>query len=448
MYFTLRICLTIFLVGIFFHAQPGNVFAKPKANILLICIDDLKPNIHCYGDKIAVTPNIDKLASAGMIFNKAYCNQAVCAPSRNSLMTGLRPQTLGIYDLGTNFRKSRPNAITLGQQLKQHGYKAQGLGKIYHQGHGNGDDSATWSVPHYKPAGGYASSETIANMKQRKQDARAAGKDLSKFKIRGPSIEKLDVKDDRYSDGKIALAAVERINEAAKHPDEPFFIAVGFLKPHLPFVAPQKYWDLYKRNQFSLPEVTTRPRGAPSYAGTSWGELKNYSDITADGNLSPEKVRELIHGYYACVSYTDAMIGKLLNALEKNHLSDDTIVILWGDHGWHLGDHGFWCKHTNYEQAARIPLIVKYPPIVPKGVSTNALVETVDIYPTICKLANIEVPAGLDGKHFVETLQNPTTPHRDHIIHVYPRAGFIGRAIRTHRYRMVEWKKTRSDFCI
>ncbi len=429
--FAIGIAIAIFVgTSGFANAKPTQDDSKPKPpNVLLICIDDLKPWIGCYGDAIAKTPNIDRLASRGLTFDSAYCNQAVCSPSRNSLMTGLRPQTLGIYDLGTNFRKTKPNAVTVAEFFKQHNYHTASLGKIFHVGHGNGDDEQSWSVPSFRPKGNqYA-------LKESEPDGTSE---------RGTPTESAEVEDNYYGDGKIADEAIARLQQLNETPQKPFFLGVGFIRPHLPFVAPTKYWDLYDPQKIPLAEVQTPPEGAPSYAPSNFGELRNYKGMPKQGSVSEEAQRKLIHGYYAAISYTDAQIGKVLDELDRLQLTKNTIVVLWGDHGWHLGDHGIWCKHTNYEQAARIPLIVSAPGGV-KGAHTKALTETVDIYPTLAELAGLPAPATLDGKSFAKTLQDTGVHHRDHAIHVYPRnaadkGSLIGRSIRTSRYRMVEWK--------
>lgn len=408
--------------------------AVEKPNVLLICVDDLKPVLGCYGDAMAKTPHLDALAARSLRLDRAYCNQAVCSPSRNALMTSLRPQTLGIYELSTNFRKSRPEAVTIAQHFKAHGYRTEALGKIFHTGHGNIEDEASWTVPHYKPkAPQYLSPENNAP-----NTPEAKAKEL-----RGAATESADVPDDAYPDGQIALEAVRRI-EAAKATGEPFFLAVGFLKPHLPFVAPRKYWDLHDPAALPMPLRNTPPEGAPEYAPQFGGELRRYKDMPA-GNapLAEELTRHLIHGYYAATSYMDACAGLVLDALAANGFADNTLVVLWGDHGWHLGDHGMWCKHTNYEQAARIPLIVAKPG--GSGTVSQALVETVDLYPTLAELAGLPIPEGLDGRSFAALLTDPTATHRDHAIHVYPRNDLLGRAIRTDHHRLVEWKKPGAD---
>lgn len=408
--------------------------SQQKKNVLLICVDDLKPILRCYGDPISVTPNLDKLAEQGVLFEKAYCNQAVCSPSRNALMCSLRPQSLGIYDLATNFRKTAPEAVTLGQFFQKHGYRAESMGKIFHVGHGNQDDTASWSVPSFRPKG---SSYALAESTEGARD--------SKNGPRGAAFESADVPDDFYGDGKIANEAVKRLQAASENRDQPFFMAVGFLKPHLPFVAPKKYWDLIDATKIQTAKLKKAPEGAPSYAPQFGGELRAYKDMPEQGAIEEETQRSLIHGYYAATSYMDAQLGKVLDELDRNGLRENTIVVLWGDHGWHLGDHGMWCKHTNYEQATRIPLIVSAPGKKP-GVRSSALVETVDIYPTLAELAGLPAPEQIDGKSFAAVLDKPSQMSRDHVIHVYPRSApgvgqVIGRAIRNDRYRMVEWKK-------
>jgi iduronate 2-sulfatase len=433
--------LLVLLCGLLLAASAALAADSSPPSVLLICVDDLKPVLGCYGDKIVHSPHIDRLAARGVVFERAYCNQAVCSPSRNALLTSLRPQTLGIYDLGTNFRRAVPDAVTLPQHFKANGYETQALGKIFHVGHGNHEDKRSWSVPHFQARTvGYALEENRAQLTR--EGALFENKSQANLP-KGAAYEAADVPDDAYGDGKIADEAIRRLKNAPA--DKPLFLAVGFLKPHLPFCAPQKYWDLYDRSQFTLAEVQDPPAGAPSYAPQFGGELRNYKDIPAQGALSEDLQRTLIHGYYAAVSYMDAQLGRLLDALEETGRSENTLVVLWGDHGWHLGDHGMWCKHTNYEQAARIPVIVAAPGRSAGksgGQRSAAMIESVDIYPTLCELAGLPAPPPVDGRSFAASINDPSAVARDHIIHVYPRkAGLIGRAIRTPRYRLVQWKK-------
>jgi len=411
----------------------GLLHAETKPNVLFICVDDLKPTLGCYGDSFAKTPQIDRLAARSLLFESAYCNQAVCSPSRNSLMLGLRPQTLGIYDLPTNFRVSVPEAVTLAQHFQASGYRTEAMGKIFHRGHGNDEDKASWTVPHWSPsAKTYALPESLQNQVK------------SKNGPRGPAFESAPVEDDFYADGQIAREAVARLEAAAQKPEEPFFIGVGFMRPHLPFVAPQRYWDLYPEDEVPMPAVTSAPEGAPEYAGQYGGELRQYRDVPESRDLGDTYARQLIHGYYAATSYMDAQLGLVLDALDRTGLAESTIIVFWGDHGWHLGDHQFWCKHTNYEQAAHIPFLMSVPGKA-AGKRTAALIETVDIYPSLCEVAGLPARESLDGVSFAPLFDDPAQSARESIIHVYPRNNLLGRAIRTERYRMVEWKEIGAD---
>lgn len=422
-------------------AFAADAVESARPNILLICIDDLKPTIGCYGDPLVVTPNIDRLAAQGLRFDAAYCNQAVCAPSRNSLLTGLRPETLGIYDLGTNFRKSRHDAVTLPQHFKSNGYRTEAFGKIFHIGHGNTNDKASWSTPHFRGKGDYALPENRPDKGTREEALFTNVPPEQANRLpKGAPYESAEVADEAYADGLVAARAVERIAEGAKTPDEPFFLAVGFVKPHLPFCAPKKYWDLYDPAKFELAKLRQPPEGAPDFAPTDWRELRNYKGGPQTGPVDDKMQRQLIHGYYAATSYADAQVGKVLNALKANGLDKNTIIVLWGDHGWHLGDHGMWCKHTNYQQAARIPFIIDLPGDAPAGAVSKELVESVDLYPTLCELAGLALPYELDGASMLPILKDPAAKSDGVALHVYPRGKLLGRAVRTDRYRLVEWK--------
>lgn len=435
-----RLLLGMLLMGLVVGIERSQAAERP--NVLLICVDDLKPVLGCYGNRVVKSPNIDRLAARGMRFDLAYCNQAVCAPSRNSLLVGLRPQTLGIYDLGTHFRRARPDAVTLPQYFKDRGWRSEALGKLFHVGHGNTNDPRSWSVPLWSAkVVAYAEATNRPKPAMTREEALFANLPAQGLP-RGAAVESADVPDSTYPDGAIADEAVRRIESAKGR--EPFFLAVGFVKPHLPFVAPKRYWDLYDRSKFELAALRTAPKGAPAYAPQYGGEIRQYAGIPESGPLPDDLQRTLIHGYHAAVSYMDAQLGRVLEALDRTGLAANTIIVLWGDHGWHLGDHGIWCKHTNYEQAARIPLLVVAPGVKP-GTATRSMVETVDLYPTLCELAGLPVPAGLDGRSFVPTLRDGSVPARDHVVHVFPRhpAGkgeVIGRAVRTPRHRLVEWK--------
>ena len=439
-----KIPLSVFFVGVSLVAVAAVAAPTRKPNVLLICVDDLKPLLGCYGAPLIKTPNLDRLAARGLLFERAYCNQAVCAPSRNALMTGLRPPTLGIYDLGTNFRKSVPDAITVAQTFMRNGYRTEAMGKIMHVGHGNEEDTASWSVPPWKPkGGGYVLQANMDVQKEAVAKARAAGLPAAKIANIAKSVatECADVPDNAYGDGMLADEAVRRLAEAKAKPGEPWFMGVGFLKPHLPFNAPKKYWDLYQAEAFPLPAQKTLPQGAPAFAGHNSGELRNYSDMPKVEPINDEQARHLIHGYHAATSFMDAQLGRVLDALDQNGFADNTVIVLWGDHGWHLGDHGLWCKHTNYEEAAHIPLIIVAPGVTKPGTRTRALVETVDLYPSLCELAGVTAPSGLDGASMVNVLKTPSAAGKEAVHHVFPRDARMGRAVRTARYRLVEWKE-------
>jgi iduronate 2-sulfatase len=405
-----------------------GLIASEKPNVLLICVDDLKPVMGCYGDKLAKTPNMDRLAARGVRFDSAYCNQAVCSPSRNALLTGYRSQTLGIYDLETHFRKVMPDVVTLPQHFQKHGYRTEAVGKIFHVGHGNIDDAKSWSVPHW-PAKG----KTMYHLPSNRPNSKDKAADSA---AKGHAWESAKVEDDEYVDHEIANVAIAQLRNA-KTDKTPLFLAAGFIRPHLPFVAPKKYWDLYDANSFKLPELRRAPMDAPSYALAPGGELRPYKGIPKSGVLPDDTQLKLIHGYYAAMSYMDAQLGRVLDALDETGLASKTIIVLWGDHGWHLGDHGQWCKHSNYEQATRIPLIVVAPGVKPGA--TKALVESVDIFPTLAALADLP-KIDRDGMSFLEVLRDPKAEIKDAVSHVYPRGKKLGRAIRTERYRLVEWK--------
>jgi iduronate 2-sulfatase len=447
---------TFVLLAASFVLTPwsATVSTATKPNVLLILVDDLEPALGTYGDPIAKSPNIDRLARRGMVFERAYTNQAVCAPSRNALLTGLRPTSTGIYDLGTNFRRATPDAVTLPQWAMRQGYDTEALGKIFHVGHGNHEDPASWSVPHWQAAViAYALAASRAPQGLTREEALFSNVpfDEARQLPRGAAYEAADLADDAYPDGRLADEAIRRLQRAKAAPDRPLFLALGFVKPHLPFCAPKRYWDLYSRDTLPLPKRRTPPDGAPAYAPQSGGELRQYREIPEAGPLSDDLQRTLIHGYYAAVSYVDAQVGRVLDELDRLKLTDDTIVVLWGDHGYHLGDHGIWNKHTNYEQATHIPLIISTPAMRLRGERSRALVESVDIYPTIAELAGWPAPATprrLDGISVASLLDRRDGSSKDAIFHAYPRnvpsrgGALIGRAVRTSRYRLVEWKRS------
>ncbi len=410
-----------------------------QKNVLFIAVDDLKPTIGAYGNPSAKTPNIDKIASRGLLFESAYTSQALCSPSRNALLTGIRPTTLGIYGLDTHFRLAAPDAITLPQQFLKNGYRSEAVGKLFHVGQGNKDDEKSGSVPLVRPpAPTYSLKEN-----QAPPGEKPTGRQQQQQQ-RGVAYESADVSDDTYADGKIADEIIGRLEAAKGRPETPFFIGAGFLRPHLPFVSPKKYWDLYDPATLKLPGFRTAPAGAPAASVRNNGELSSYKGIPENGVVDEATQLKLLHGFYAAVSYTDAQIGKVLDALDRLGLTENTIIVLWGDHGWHLGDHGLWGKMTNLEQATRIPLIISAPGVTQPGSRTKSLVESIDIYPTLLDLAGLPKPDStpkLEGTSLLPVLKDPAVSVNEQVLQAIPRQGLIGRAIRTSTHRLVEWKK-------
>ena len=415
--------------------------ASERPNLLLICVDDLKPSFGAYGDKWVVSPNLDRLARLGTTFDRAYCNQAVCAPSRNTLLIGVRSTTLGIYDLGTNFRKSMPSATTLPEHFKQNGYHVMGTGKIFHIGHGNVGDDRSWSEPFKKDlVVEYLLPESRNGAEMTREEALFSNKPARGLK-RGAAWESPDVEDDAYADGRVAREGVRRLKDYAQS-GQTFFLALGFARPHLPFCAPQKYWDLYNPMKLPVATMTSFPEGAPQFADKGLIEIDQYTPVPNKKPFSEKLIRDLIHGYCASLSYMDAQLGLIIDALKETGLDKNTVIVLWGDHGYHLGDHSMWTKHTNYEQANRIPLIIVAPGVGVPDSHCKSVVETVDIYPTLCDLAGVSEPTSqkLEGTSLVPLLKDPTLDADDHVYHVFPRGHRLGQAIRNGRYRMVAWK--------
>lgn len=441
----LKRTLPIVLASLVATALSASAQAAPKPNILFIAVDDLRPELGCYGKAYIHSPNIDRIAARGMVFNRAYCQQAVCSPSRSSLMTGTRPDTTKVWDLNTHFRKAIPEVVTLGQHFKNQGWFVQGMGKIFHGGF---DDAPTWSVPWQTPkAPPYGLKENMA-LTQRKvegePDGDAPKKKAGKKAAKGPrghAFESADVPDNFYQDGKVAELAVSTLRDLSQK-REPFFLAVGFIRPHLPFVSPKKYWDLYDPAKIQLAPNPFRPKDAPSYAILPGGELRSYHGIP-NGSIPSDLARQLKHGYYAAVSYMDAQVGKLLDELDRLGQSQNTIVILWGDHGWKLGEHDAWCKHSNAENDANAPLLLSVPGMKNAGGRTDALVEFVDIYPTLCELAGLPLPKHLEGTSFKPVLDDPQRPWKKAAFSQYPRSNagkaLMGYSMRTDRYRFTVW---------
>jgi arylsulfatase A-like enzyme len=334
------------------------------------------------------------------MFRRAYCNVPVSGASRASLLTGARPTNNRFLNFETWADKDYPEAVTLPAHFRKQGYYTAGLSKVFHN---MGDGREAWDTE-WRPSGAgtwrnYATYENLL---------------IDTLIKRGMPFEAADVDDTAYFDGKTTQKALSIIKQAGES-DKPFFLAVGFLKPHLPFNAPKKYWDLYDPDEIGLAENPEPPENAPRQAIHQWGELRNYYSIPEKGALSDSAANKLRHGYYACVSYTDAQIGILLDELEKNGLSDNTIVILWGDHGWNLGEHGLWCKHCNFNTSLNAPLIIKVPRLT-NGKVNHSITEFIDIYPTLCELAGLPLPSHLEGQSLVKRLKKPEKQEMDYAV--------------------------------
>jgi len=420
--------------------------AGGKYNVLFIPVDDLRPTLGCYGARVIRTPNLDRLAAEGTVFTRAYCQQAVCSPSRTSLLTGCRPDTTHVYDLETHFRTTIPDVVTLPQQFMTRGCHSQGMGKVYH---GGLDDAQSWSVPHWRPrCPTWVTEESNALMKRLREEVIAAGKDPKEKanQVRAYPWEAPEVEDNVLHDGALADHAIETL---AQIKDRPFFLAVGFIKPHLPFVAPKRYWDLYDPADIELADNPFAPQDAPQYALSNWGELRSYYSMPKQGPVTDEQAGQLIHGYYAAASFTDAQIGRLMDELERLGLRDRTLIIMWGDHGWQLGDHGMWCKHTNFETSVHSPLVVSVPG--QQAALCDALVEFVDIYPSLCELCGVPLPDHLEGSSFAPLIEAPERPWKMAAFSQYPRSipgvgRGMGHSMRTDRYRFTEWAVPEKDF--
>ena len=415
-----------------------TLWGTDRPNVLFVAVDDLRPALGCYGDQTAVTPNLDKLARAGILFGRAYCQLAVCSPSRLSLMTGRRPDSIRVWDLGTHFRKAVPNAVTLPQLFKQNGYHTRSIGKILHGSGSPSKDPFSWSV------------DPVHDVNRDPKYRYATQKNLKGKGLKRRASEMAEVSDGTYMDGLICEEAEKALRAYGKNSTS-FFLAVGFKKPHLPFCAPKKYWDLYDRKKIPLPANPEHPAGAPELATRSWRELEGYSDIPSDGKLSEKKIRELRHGYYACVSYVDALVGRLLKQLEVSGLAENTVVCLWGDHGFHLGEQGLWTKANNYELSARVPLLFRYPEKIKAGKRSGALVELVDVYPTLVGLCGLKAPSSLEGISLTPLMEKPGLKWKSAAFTQYPRSfkshrhrgpgDVMGYAVRTDTHRYVEWRE-------
>ncbi|MGC4073002.1 MAG: sulfatase [Nibricoccus sp.] len=423
----------LLVLGSLFGAAFVTAAEPARPNVLFIVVDDLRTTLGCYGDPVAITPAIDALAARGTRFDAAYCQQAVCGPSRASLLTGRRPDTLRVWDLTTHFRTTTTDVVTLPQYFKQHGYHTIAAGKIFHDGR-KMNDLGSWSE------------EPQLDGVRKQEDYR-----LPDNRDAGPSgkaapVEFVDAPEGEYPDGRTAEAAIALLKQRAREPKTPFFLAVGFRKPHLPFTAPKKYWDLYTDRALPPVAVPEAPVGAPAVALHDSVELRGYAGMPARGKpFNAEQIAELRRGYYAATSFTDAQVGRVLAALAASGLEKNTIVVLFTDHGFHLGEHGLWVKTTNYEADTRVPLIIA-PPGGKPGV-TAALSELLDLYPTLADLSGLPPPEGVEGRSLRPWIEDPTHAGRKAAFSQFPRPWMMkgspeimGYAVRTATHRYIEWR--------
>lgn len=372
--------------------EKQKEIAVTRPNILFIAVDDLRPELNFYGAEHIVSPHLDRFAAESTVFNRAYCNVPVCGASRASILTGARPTRYRFIDYSTKKDEDLPQVKSLPKLFRDNGYTTISNGKVYHH---ERDDEASWDSI-WRPKGNvrdYLLDENIA------LNSREGG-------LRGNAFEVANVGDSAYFDGKIANKGIEDLRQL-KRDGKPFFLALGFMKPHLPFNAPKKYWDLYDRQKISLPENYLQPENIPTEAYHNFGELRRYHAIPEKGLLSDDMALKMLHGYYACVSYVDAQIGRVLKELKHLGLAENTIVVLWGDHGYNLGNHKMWCKHCTFETSMRVPLLVKVPGIT-KGEKVENITELIDVYPSLCELAGLTAPRHLEGESFVALLHGKT----------------------------------------
>lgn len=434
-----------------------------KPNILFISIDDLRPALGAYEDTIAITPNIDQLASEGMTFRQAYCQAAVCAPSRASLMTGLRPDDTRVWHLGDEFRKINPNTVTMPQYFAKFGYHTVNIGKIFHN---YMPDSISWDEPDLRPARyvrkdwlnrdgeTFYISKAINESQARKRDSL-----LKLMPIRyadgwntGPAWEAADVHDTMYYDGAQTALAIQTLTRLSKA-NTPFYMGLGYFRPHLPFAVPKKYWDMYDPDKIPLPTNPNIPENAPLQAMNSMYELRHYDGFqhighpTSSYRMGEDTVRTLRQGYYASVSYIDALLGDLISHMKMLGIYENTIIIIWGDHGWKLGDHNSWGKMTNYNIDLKVPVIIRYPNQENPGAQTNAITELVDLFPSLCELAGIKTPKYMQGTSFVPLLKNPNLSWKSAAFsqfHRRPKVSadgkrYMGYSLNTQKYHYIAW---------
>ena len=434
-----------------------------RPNVLFVSIDDLRTSLGVYEDTIAISPNIDQLASEGITFRQAFCQSAVCAPSRASLMTGVRPDSTRVWHLGDKFREINPQAVTMPQYFSKFGYHTVNIGKIFHN---YMPDSVSWDEPDLRPTR-YLRKDWLKRdgetfyISEEVHQSQIVKRD-SLLKLRpvryadgwntGPAWEAADVHDTLYYDGAQTELAKNVLTRLSKS-DEPFFMGLGYFRPHLPFAVPKKYWDMYDPAKIPLPNNPEIPEGAPLHSMNSMYELRHYDGFhhighpTSSYRMGEDTIRTLRQGYYASVSYVDALIGDLAAHLKQLGIYENTIIVIWGDHGWKLGDHNSWGKMTNYNIDLQVPIIIRSPNQENRGVQTSAITELVDLFPTVCDLAGITVPDYMQGISLVPLMENPELSWKSAAFsqfHRRPKVSadgkrYMGYSLNTPEYHYIEW---------
>lgn len=419
--------LFVLSVGLLVQAAAAQESVRP--NFLVIIVDDLRPEIGAYGIEGAQTPNIDELAATGVVFENAFTAVPVCGASRAAFLSGRKPTTSRFFTSNSRLDEEFPGAMSMPRYFRENGYHTISNGKVFDV---TADSAGSWSEPAWNPEGDWSSA--LAR-NSRRDDLQRAYRDNPPG-VFGPIWERVDVSDDAYPDGKLASKAVDDLRRM-RDLDSPFLMVVGFRKPHLPFTAPERYWSLYDPADFSLPSTYYEtPDGAPPNPIHNSNELRAYAGVPATGplGLSESQALDLIHAYHAAVSYADAQVGKVLSALSALELDDDTVVVLLGDHGWNLGDHTMWNKHTLFDVALRTPLIIRAPNMM--TAHSDAIVSLLDLFPTLATLAGLPAPEELDGVSLIPVLSNPDAEVREAAISRY----FDGASVRTQRFRYSDWR--------
>ncbi|MFY0653474.1 MAG: sulfatase [Cyclobacteriaceae bacterium] len=395
--------------------EKGSVEKKSDKNVLFIIIDDLKPTLGTYGHPLVKTPNIDRLAERGVQFNNAHCNFAVCGPSRGSFMTGLRPETLGILDNTTPLLPLIEGKTTLPYLFKKNGYETLGIGKTFHDKEPDHEDAKAWDA-YYK----FETTELGWQGEKR---------NLTNGRLPWCFWQATEGTDDDQEDGQIAKKAVELIKTKR---DKPFFLAVGFKKPHDPYVAPKKYFDIYPLEDCNPPELPEGWEPAYPHSLLSWSSVFDKFD--------DNDKREFLRSYYACTSFMDAQVGRLMDALKESGQLDNTLVVFFGDHGYHLGENKWWNKVTVYEQGTNAPFIMAGNSVGKKGIKSDAMFEFIDIYPTLADIMNLnDTPEYLEGKSFAGVVSDPELPFKNEVFAVTKRGDMMGRMVKTADWRYIEW---------